>query len=192
MRVEIRPDTVTKMFKAIGGGARRYRLEKLALQRLEGLRSFPKIIKTDDSNLVLVMSRLPGKQPDSLDEHQTGQLRSLLISMLDRGVARHAIPLRDLLLSDTGRLSMVDFERVTLRTFAQSPVWKVASLVCKYHVLRHIRCHQPHTLSQKEHWIVNHIDSIRHRFAILKPFRQRLKRFRRRIFGRGESRRMIR
>jgi len=102
MYVKVGDDTVTKTFKKARNSKIRYGREKRAFECFKGLEGFPQLISFDDETFTLVMSRLPGEMPTSLDEDQVIQLRRLVEEMLAQGVARHAIPVRDLLLSDAG------------------------------------------------------------------------------------------
>ncbi len=74
-------------------------------------------MKHDDKKLTITMSRLKGEQLNTLSVQQIPILKELIAKMLHSGVARHALPIRDLIAPDEQSLSMVDFERVTFRTF---------------------------------------------------------------------------
>jgi hypothetical protein len=161
MYVKVGDDTVTKTFKKARNSETRYGREKRAFECFKGLEGFPQLISFDDETFTLVMSRLPGEMPTSLDEDQVIQLRRLVEEMLAQGVARHAIPVRDLLLSDAGQLGMVDFERVSFRLFEISPIWKIGKIVSRYHLSRLINEYQPQMLSGSEKILLNLVNGIR-------------------------------
>lgn len=175
MYVEVGGETVTKTFKKARNSETRYAREKRAFECFKGLEGFPQLISFDDETFTLVMSRLPGKMPTSLDEDQVIQLRRLVGGMLAQGVARHAIPVRDLLLSDAGKLGMVDFERVSFRLFEISPIWKIGKIVSRYHLYRLINGYQPQMLSGSEKILLKIVNGISGAGRPIKALKKRVR-----------------
>jgi hypothetical protein len=152
-RVEIYQDRVVKTFKPRRGSARRARREAVALRRLEGLDGVPHLIEVSPGGYTVVMSRVPGTpltNDGTLTEQQLVSLRSLLERMRLRGVARHSLPRRDILLGKDGSIGLVDFERSTQRTFFADPSWPVARMVARFNILRLINSHAPQMLTADE------------------------------------------
>lgn len=175
MKVEIGEDIVSKTFKKWSNNNKRYQREKTSLQRLSDLSHFPQLIAFDNKKQNLKMTRLPGNQPERLSEIQIKLLRKIVKNMLKAGVARHAIPIRDLVSSNDQELGMVDFERVTLRQFRLSPIWLIAVKVSNYHLFRLVQKHQPHLLSESEKHFVLKINKIRDVLQKIKPIKDKLK-----------------
>ena len=175
MKVEIGENIVSKTFKKVGNYNRRYKREKTSLQRLSNAPLFPKLVSFDDKRKNLKMSRLQGSQPESLSENQIELLRQMVKSMHHAGVARHAIPIRDLLSSNDKELGMVDFERVTLKRFSLSPIWLIAKKVSDYHLCRLVQEHQPHLLSESEKIFFKKTNKIRSTLQKIKPIKNKLK-----------------
>ncbi|MCC4832418.1 hypothetical protein LMH66_07210 [Shewanella sp. 10N.7] len=175
MKVEIRENIVSKTFKKVGNYSKRYTREKTSLQRLSESSLFPKLVSFDDKTNNIKMSRIPGSQPESLSENQIDLLRQMVKSMHDAGVARHAIPIRDLLSSNDKELGMVDFERVTLKRFSFSPIWLIAKKVSNYHLCRLMKEHQSHLLSESEQIFLEKINKIRNTLQKIKHIKSKLK-----------------
>lgn len=146
-------DRVVKTFKQGRKAARRYRLEVESLSRLAGVAGVPALVAVSPQELRLVASRLPG-EPLSVARQVPDQaflrLRDLVQEMLQRGVARHSMPPRDVIVGPDGQVGLVDFERVTLRGWRLSPVWLGACLITRFHLLRLIGDRAPHLLSRSE------------------------------------------
>ncbi len=177
MRVELLDNAVLKTFKQKpkDRSNTRYQREKKALHLLKGETYFPKLLDFDDEKQMLKMSRLQGEQAQKLSIEQIEILRKMVDKMLNLGVARHAIPLRDLIAKDENELGMVDFERITFRNFALSPVWLIAKQISKYHLYRLIYEHQPSMLKTQEKILFFAVNGIRALLQPLKPLRQKLK-----------------
>ena len=143
MLLEISDDVVTKFFKPSSGYKNRYRQEKEALLRMEHVDNVPRLIKAKDLNTTLFMSRLPGRSVTELSEINLSDLTKIVTQMLAAGVARHSMPIRDILVDEQGLLSLVDFERSTLRYQTWRPDWIIAKKVTQYHLSRLISEHQP-------------------------------------------------
>ena len=171
MLVEISEDTVKKTFKVHPKHATRYTLEKKALQRLTDKHGFPQLLATDDANTTIVMSKLRGANQEHLSDLALENLRSLVHNMLEAGVARHALPERDLLVTTGQEVNMVDFERITLRRFPWSPVWIVAKNATMFNLLRLINQHNPNLLSKKELATLATLTKTRSSLHVLKKVR---------------------
>lgn len=180
MLVRIGPEEVSKTFKKTRKAETRYLIEKKAFEYLRGLEGFPQLLSVCDKTMTLKMSRLPGCRPESLGETQIVQLRLLIKKMLERGVARHAIPIRDLLVSEEGKVSLVDFERVTFRSFEYSPVWIIAKIVTKYHLYRLADNHHPGMLTGSQRFLLKSVNVIR---SVGKPLRAKLNHVRKSLRG---------
>ncbi len=178
MKVEIDEYVVYKTFKKNQtSGSTRYKREKKALKLLSDNSYFPKLLDFDDDKQMIKMSRLVGNHIEIFSIHQIKILRDMIEKMLQAGVARHALPIRDFVAPphDKYSLGMVDFERVTFRNFALSPFWLVAKQVTYYHLYRLIYQYHPHLLSKKERAFYLRIERIRSILQKLKPLRKKLK-----------------
>ncbi|SGY84224.1 Putative uncharacterized protein [Moritella viscosa] len=172
MRVEIGNDEVVKTFKVRPNYKKRYNREKFALLRLTGLSGFPEIIKYEDDDATLTMTRLFGENKEQLSDEALQHLRLLVERMLDAGVARHSLPERDLLIKGD-KVSIVDFERVTLRGMSWSPMWFFSKKVTRYHLLRLISRHNPKLLSEEEKNKLAYFSNIREKLQVLKRLRSK-------------------
>ncbi|KXO10063.1 hypothetical protein AKG98_844 [Moritella sp. JT01] len=172
MRVEIGNDEVVKIFKVRPRYKKRYNCEKLALLRLKGLSGFPEIIKYKDDDTTLTMTRLFGENKEQLSDEALQHLRLLVEKMLSAGVARHSLPERDLLIKG-GKVSIVDFERVTLRGSPWSPMWLISKKVTRFHLLRLISRHNSALLSEKEKNKLAYFSNIREKLQVLKRLRSK-------------------
>ncbi|PMH44460.1 hypothetical protein BCU68_02860 [Vibrio sp. 10N.286.49.B3] len=168
MRVEIGEDYVKKQFKSFPGSKKRFKCEKEALSRLAGVEGFPQLISANSS--IVVMSRLNGDNQKKLSDSALRDLRLLVEKMLESGVARHSLPERDLLI-DNDTVSMVDFERVTLRHFRWSPSWLIAKKVTRFNLLRFISNHNILLLSDKETKELKRFTDLRAKLQKLKKIR---------------------
>jgi hypothetical protein len=152
-RVLVYEDRVCKTYKAARDSALHARREMKALRRLAGLDGVPVVLGFEPNRMTLVMSRIPGKrlsECESVAEHSVKSLRRLVEQMLERGVARHSLPPRDVLVAPDGSAGLVDFERSTRRLFPGDPVWIVAKAISRYHLIRRINEHAPHLLTPSE------------------------------------------
>jgi hypothetical protein len=101
------------------------------------------------------MSCLPGNMPVFLKAGELTAIREIIYSTLQRGVARHSLPIRDILSSGKGEVGIVDFERVSLKKPYDPITWFVAKRVTLFHLNRLIFEHQPHLLSPNERFAVS-------------------------------------
>lgn len=156
-RVVIYPNRVVKTFKPTRRSARHARREATALRRLQGLPGVPTLLEVSTDGHTLVMTRVPGvplADGGTPTEQNLLGLRALVEQMLLRGVARHSLPKRDILLGEDGSIGLVDFERSTQRMFAADPIWPVACLVVRFNILRLVNGYAPHFLTADEHaWL---------------------------------------
>jgi len=153
-RVFLYEDRVLKTFKPVRSSARRARRELVALRLLAGLEGVPVVIESGVNRMTVVLSRVPGKplsECESVAEHTMVSLRQLVEKMLERGIARHSLPPRDVLVALDGSAGLVDFERSTRRRFRGDPGWLVAKAVTRFHLTRLIHKHAPQLLTPSEH-----------------------------------------
>ncbi|MGR5062376.1 hypothetical protein [Photobacterium sp. DNB22_13_2] len=172
MHVSIGEKEVIKTFKKRPGYKKRFKREKKALQRLKGVDGFPQIIS--HRNSTVVMSRVAGGNQEQLSNQSLKELRVLVNNMLEAGVARHAIPERDLLIDDN-KVSMVDFERITLRSHRLSPGWLFAKKVTKFHLLRLISNHNSQLLTDDEKKELETFTNVRSKLQKLKKIRSSIR-----------------
>lgn len=168
MHVSIGEKEVIKTFKKRPGYKKRFKREKKALQRLKGIDGFPQIIS--HRNSTVVMSRVAGDNKEQLSNQSLKEIRVLVDNMLEAGVARHAIPERDLLIDDD-KVSMVDFERITLRRHRLSPSWLFAKKVTKFHLFRLISNHNSQLLTDDEKKELETFTAVRNKLQKLKKVR---------------------
>lgn len=164
MRVEIGEFSVVKIFKIKPGSNKRYKCEKEALQRFKGTNGLPELLNYSDQQTRLVMKRLPGKNVEKYSDEHLLRIRELINEALRLGVARHSLPDRDILVNGND-VGIVDFERISLRSFAWLPIWKMAKYVTQFHVSRLISRHNPNLLSATEQRV------LKVGLLIYKPFK---------------------
>lgn len=129
------------------------RREIEALRLLAGIRGIPLILALGLDRKSVVMSRVPGtpmSECKHVSELTMKSLRSLVEQMLQRGVARHSLPPRDVIVAADGSAGLVDFERSTRRLFAWDPLWFVAKAVTRFHMLRLLQAHAPQLMTPGE------------------------------------------
>jgi len=176
--VDIREDHVQKTFKNVRTGRVRFRREVEALRRLAGVNGIPLVLDRTDAGLTLLITRLPGidlvscpSPPDTCFV----ELRSIVAEMLRRGVARHSIPPRDVIVGPDGSAGLVDFERITLRGWRFSPVWGFACVITRFHLLRLIGDRAPHLLTPRERLRLRLQRGFRNLFRVFINLRRRLR-----------------
>lgn len=152
--VEVAGDRVIKQFRTGHNRFRRYWRECVALQRLRDLYGVPRLLACRADVPELELERIAGRpfaDANPVPDAFYRQLRALVDETLRRGVARHSLPPRDILVQPDGTPALVDFERVTLRRWPHGVLWWAASAVTRFHVLRFVGAHAPHLLSPTEH-----------------------------------------
>ncbi|MBY5991603.1 hypothetical protein [Ferrimonas balearica] len=175
MRVRLSEDRVTKHFKPTTNATLRYRRDREGLRLLSNEDRFPTLLSHDDKSQTLTMTRLPGQAVNQLFARELPQLRALVDTILDSGVARHAMPLRDILRDENGTLRMVDFERTTLRQDVWAPAWWIAKRVTQYHLYRTINQVDGTQLSEKEQRFLRRASMLRRGLQPLRPIKESLK-----------------
>ena len=183
-RVFVYADRVQKTFKSVRHSERHARREVAALRRLAGLEGVPVVLEYGPDRMSLVLSRVPGKplsECESVAEHTLVSLRRLIEQMLQRGVARHSLPPRDVLVRSDGSVGLVDFERSTRRLFPGDPLWLVAKAVTRFHLLRLVDEHAPQLLTPRERRRLRRLEAFR---SVLQPPAKLKRRVLRRVFGR--------
>ncbi|MCL1066456.1 hypothetical protein L2735_06490 [Shewanella olleyana] len=164
MYLTIGTNSVNKRFKPSRKYISRYNIEKESLIRLKGINGVPNLISFDDQQKILVMSKLPGQSPSHLNKQNLHDLTVIINKMLDSGVARHALPIRDLIVDSSNKLGVVDFERSTLKGSIFRFDWYVAKKVTHYHLYRLIAQFQPNLLTRKQALKLNFVTTLRQAF----------------------------
>ncbi len=152
-RVLIYEDRVCKTFGSARHAAVHLRREIEALRRLAGIQGVPVILALGLDRKSVVMSRVPGTpmtKCESVSERTMASLRSLVEQMLQRGIARHSLPPRDVIVAPDGSASLVDFERSTRRLFPGDPAWIIAKGVTRFHLMRMLHEHAPQLMNRSE------------------------------------------
>lgn len=152
-RVLIYADRVEKVFHAGRGRERKVRREVAALQALHGLKGVPAFLALSPDGKSVTMSRLHGtplSECETVAEATLESLRRLVEQMLQRGVARHSLPLRDVIVLSDGSAGLVDFERSTRRLFSLEPTWLLARAVTRFQLQRLVHELAPQLLTASE------------------------------------------
>lgn len=104
------------------------------------------------------MTKLNGQNLDILSVSALNNLKKLINNMLDAGVSKHSLPVRYILITEENSVTLVDFERVTLRRYRWSPIWLIAKEVTYFHLLRLIDQHESTLLtdSEQKNWSFTH------------------------------------
>jgi len=183
-RLTLYPDRVQKTFHAGRGSARRARKERIALRVLAGLQGVPAVLAVSPDGRSIEMSRLRGKplaECRSVQPATLASLRDLVEEVLRRGIARHSLPPRDVIVHDDGSVGLVDFERSSRRWFSAGPLWLVARAITRFHLLRLVGEYAPELLDERERrrlrWQRFLRDSLQRPFKL----KRRLVRFLRRL-----------
>ena len=156
MLLTIDDSKVVKCFKVESNSSeRRYLREKKALEMLVHVPNTPRLIHYEDSQNKIEMTRLPGQSVDALSVSHLWQLTTIVNNMLRHGIARHSLPIRDIVVDVSNQVGLVDFERVTFRHWRLSPIWLIAKQVSRYHLYRLISQYQPQILTPYQTWLVN-------------------------------------
>jgi predicted Ser/Thr protein kinase len=175
-RVTLYADRVEKVFHSGRGTARKARREVAALQALRGLKGVPSILAVGPDRRSVTMSRLHGtplSECECVGEGTLASLRWLVEQMLERGVARHSLPRRDVIVLSDGSAGLVDFERSTRRLFPLEPTWLLARAVTRFQTLRLVHEFAPQLLTPGEsRWL--HLQ-LSFRAALQRPLKLRRK-----------------
>jgi predicted Ser/Thr protein kinase len=152
-RVLVFADRVQKTFKPTRHGMRHARRELAALRALDGLEGVPALLEVRSDPMTVVMTRVSGTPLSdcaNVSEPTMLALQRLVERMLQRGIARHSLPARDVLVASDGSVGIVDFERSTRRFLAFAPGWLIAKTVTRYHLMRLVGQHAPQLLTPRE------------------------------------------
>ena len=152
-RIRIYEDRVEKTFHSGRYIARKARREAAALRALAGLPGVPAILELSRDKRSLIMSRLHGtplSECESVAEGTLVSLRELVEQVLQRGVARHSLPARDVIVQPDGSAGLVDFERSTRRLFPMEPSWLLARAITRFQLLRLVHEFAPQLLTARE------------------------------------------
>lgn len=150
MKVVISTSSVTKEFKKSFGYKKRYQTEKRALNKLSGLDGIPKVISFSDESKTLKITRLDGDPASEFSDKALLDLKSKILATIRLGVARHSLPVRDIIIDKNQNVGIVDFERATIKEDSWSIIWRVATLVTRFHLYRLIFKHNPDLLTADE------------------------------------------
>ena len=168
-RVLIFEDRVQKTLGSSRNAALHARREVRALGRLAGLERVPVLLALGLDRKTVIMSRVPGKplpECGPVTERTMASLRELVERILQRGIARHSLPPRDVIVAPDGSAGLVDFERSTRRLFPGDPAWLIAKQVMRFHSLRLVQKHAPQLLSRGERRWLRWVSGLR---AVLQP-----------------------
>jgi len=176
MFLRIGEHLVTKHFKKSSDYLKRFDLERRSLLRLKQLDHVPDLVRVVEWDTTLHLSRLPGVSATSLTAENLIDLEKIVEQMLIAGVARHSMPIRDVLVDDRGEVSLVDFERSTLRSFRWSPIWLIATKVTRYHFLKLVEHHQPQMLTTDQCEQLRKAVAIRRYFLVFRKLRDFIRR----------------
>jgi predicted Ser/Thr protein kinase len=152
-RVLIYEDRVQKTLGSSRHAALHARREVKALGRLAGLERVPVLLALGLDRKTVIMSRVPGKplsECELVTEFTMASLRRLVEQILARGIARHSLPPRDVIVAEDGTAGLVDFERSTRPLFPGDPAWLIAKQVMRFHLLRLLATHAPQLLTRGE------------------------------------------
>ncbi|MFM2483403.1 hypothetical protein [Celerinatantimonas sp. YJH-8] len=148
MLLTLGEERVTKHFKSASKStSRRYRIEKKALTLLRNTKGVPFLYESDDQTHTLEMSRLPGHSAKFLNEKNLKDLAVIVEDMLDVGIARHSMPIRDVVVDEQDHVGLVDFERVTIRRHRWRPDWLISKAVARFNLYRLTYLYQPQLLT---------------------------------------------
>ena len=154
MSVELNDDCVLKTFRPVYGFKKRFETEKQALFLLEGTKGVPQLLSFSDEDYSLKISRLRGNSEIQYSDNALQQLRSVINVTIEKGIARHSLPIRDILVDEKDNIGVVDFERATLKKNCSFIFWYAATLVTRFHLIRFIYDQNPKLLSFTESILV--------------------------------------
>ena len=150
MTVIISANCVIKTYKKSFGYKKRYMTEKKALDLLSSLEGIPRVVSFSNKTPSLTLTRLSGSNASCFSDKMLLDLKSKMYAMIKLGVARHSLPIRDVLVDKNDVLSIVDFERATIKEYSWDITRYFASLVAKFHTCKFIFKQNPGLLSIAE------------------------------------------
>ena len=183
MSVILHDDFVMKEFKPVHGFKKRFFTEKKALISMEGLAGVPKLLQYSDTEFFLKISRLKGDNIEQFSDKALLELRAIIENTIASGVARHSLPIRDILVVEDDKVGVVDFERATLKNESIGPFWFASKLVTKFHMIRFIYFQNPKILSSSERVFVRIGLFFREIFNVYQVIRDAIRRTYRKIFS---------
>ena len=182
MKVEINSDSVTKNFKPSFGYKKRYQTEKKALNLLQDIERIPKILSFSDDSVSITMTKIDGENATHFSDQTLRDLKTKMLSTIEHGVARHSLPVRDLLVDTNQNIGIVDFERASIKEDTPNIIWKVATLVTRFHTYRFIYRHNPNVLEPNELKLVENGLFVRKIFNFYKEIRNSIRNSYRKLF----------
>ncbi len=182
MNVVINANCVVKTFKISFGYKKRYLTEKRALNLLSTLEGIPKILSFSNETPSLTITRLNGINTSYFSDKALLNLKSKMYAIIKLGVARHSLPIRDVLVDNNDIVGIVDFERATIKEDSWNITWHIASLVAKFHVCKFIFKQNPHLLTITELIFVKRGLFFRRIFNKYKKLRNLIRNFYRNLF----------
>lgn len=182
MSVILHDDYVMKEFKPVHGFKKRFFTEKKALLLMADVDGVPKLLSYSDTEFFLKISRLAGDNCEKFTDNALIQLREIIQNTIKSGVARHSMPIRDILVDSDDKVGVVDFERATLKTESIGPFWFASTLVTKFHMIRFIYFQNPKILSGSERIMVRIGLFFREIFNVYQVIRDAIRKTYRKIF----------
>jgi len=183
MSVELNDDFVLKTFKPVYGFKKRFETEKQALILLEGTKGVPQLLSFSDEEHFLKISRLNGKSRMQYSDKTLKQLKFIINETIRKGVARHSLPLRDILVDEKDNTGVVDFERATLKKNCFFIFWYAATLVTRFHLIRFIYDQNSKLLTYSEGFLVRIGLFFRKIFAVYQMIRDAIRNAYRKSFS---------
>lgn len=185
MSVILHDDYVMKEFKPVHGFKKRFFTEKKALISMEGIDGVPKLLSHSDTEFFLKISRLVGDNAEKFSDKALLELREIMENTISKGVARHSLPIRDILVDDDDKVGVVDFERATLKNESFFLFWYASTMVTKFHMIRFIYNQNPKILSASERILVRIGLFFREIFNVYQVIRDAIRRTYRKIFSKA-------
>lgn len=185
MSVILHDDYVMKEFKPVHGFKKRFFTEKKALQFMADVEGVPKLLDYSDKEYFLKISRLAGDNREEFSDNALSELRSIIENTINSGVARHSLPIRDILVDENDKVGVVDFERATLKNDSIGPFWYASKLVTKFHMIRFIYFQNPKMLSGSERLSVRIGLFFREIFNVYQVIRDAIRKTYRKIFSKS-------
>ena len=128
------------------------------------------------------MTKIDGENAAHFSDKTLHDLKSKMLSTIELGVARHSLPSRDLLIDINQNVGIVDFEMASIKEDSLDIIWKVATLVTRFHTYRLIYKHNANLLDSTELRFVENGLFIRKIFNFYKEIRNFIRNSYRNLF----------